>query len=283
MAEEKMMRTDPRVRLGLLEEAERELLERLRKKEKEIQILLAELKTTHELVEEAAEEIEETDFEEKTAATQLVLEEQIQAMETIKQETSDQLKRLDSTAPLIDYQTSMKETLSTATAYNTVKRLYELAYETKWSQDDAKEFFSIANAISTVQKYEFNPIITQSVDTAYSALQAVSERQQTQISSNYDANAAPQFSPDSLATTVQKYDAPAAAPSTLESAIGRPAPSQFDNIDTNRLGQGLDLKKDYKPGTAGLAPEPIKGIGDQGNAIKEDYKPPVRVKKIKVK
>ena len=170
------------MRIGLYEEAERELSIKLKQKEKELKTLLAELQTTRNLLDEAAHDREE-EQETLTLAKEKKenLEEEIQSLEQVTQNVTQELTDRNETP----YNAISQEEMTMATGYDARKDLYNLMYKTSWTSDDANRFFTISEAHRVANDYDFNPLVRENLDQTYNVIQQVVNRQQEQIKATY--------------------------------------------------------------------------------------------------
>lgn len=180
MAEQAPTKTSSQVRMGLYEEAERELLLKLKQKEKELKTLLAELHTTRNLLEEAAHDLELDELKETTQKKE-VLKKEIQNLEEVAKSVTQELVNRNQQP----YQTITQQELNLATGYDARKDLYNLLYKTRWDVDDAKRFFTITQAHHMANDYDFNPLVRENLDQTYKVIRQVVEHQQEQIKATY--------------------------------------------------------------------------------------------------
>ncbi|MCF7798574.1 hypothetical protein K9M74_01585 [Candidatus Woesearchaeota archaeon] len=175
-------KTSSRMRIGLYEEAERELLAKLKQKEKELKTLLAELQVTRNLLEEATHDREE-EQESITSAKEnkASLEEEIQSLEEVTQNVTRELLDQKQTP----YQAISQQELSMATSYNTRNDLYNLMYKTSWTPDDANRFFTITEAHRMANDYDFNPLVRENLNQTYTVIQQVVQKREEQIKATY--------------------------------------------------------------------------------------------------
>lgn len=197
MAQE-LQKTDPRVRIGMLQEAEREMLEQIQKYEEALRKLLAELRATRALIEEAHNDMESAQVE-RVQETQEEIDRQTQALEEVLassveerqvQEEEDHIVQQN----VVQYQAATDQAaqkIETAGSRQTIDRLMNLAYTDNWSQQQAQEFFTLQDTITDTMNYDLNPALRENVSQSYQALQAVRERAKNQIQQNYNPGLAP--------------------------------------------------------------------------------------------
>ncbi len=183
----KEKKTNPKIRLGLLRADERRIINSLKEKEKEIKIKLEELKAVRKLLAEVIDELEVEEYEEtlKTEIEEEITKEK-EISKSIDTLVGNVKTELGKTNEQTLYTGLKSDALAIAASENSISRLYELAYKsTSWTEDESKEFFTIQNAVVKVKDYNLSPNISKAVDTAYRALQVVSDQKGEDIKQNY--------------------------------------------------------------------------------------------------
>lgn len=183
-------KTDPFLRYNLFKEAEGKLLDDLKEHEREIKRLLAELETIRNLLEEASDDIEESEQKrlqrehEKVEKQRRALEEVVsESAETRNEESSEEAEAFaDNYTPI----TSQR--LTRAASYSTRQELYQLQGKDSWTPDDAYRFFEISDAVKTSQQYSFSVPIQENVNRTYDLIKDVAKQRRTDIENNYDSS-----------------------------------------------------------------------------------------------
>ena len=229
MVEEKIQKTDAGVRLGMLEEAKRELLSKMAEHEKNMKILLSQIKTMQRLIDEAESDMEEAN-QDKVADMQEEIEKQTEVLEEMLEQTASAKEDAkDIFGEEIDrqykggqpsYQIN-EDVLTTAASGASTSRLRELQYKSNWTQQDAADFFAIKDSVSASAQYDLNPLLRENVDETYRALNDVIEQQEKQIKQNYQTDISKQFQSQEF----------------------------FRPIDNTQQGEfsGTNVSQDYKP------------------------------------
>ena len=189
-----MKKTDAKVRLGMLEEAKRELLTKVKEQETNLKILLTQIKAMQRLIEEAQLDIEH-EAEEKVELMQEEIDKQTKVLESMLEETETAKKDAKNIfgeelnnqyeGTKSNYQIN-EDLLMTAASGASTNKLRELQYKNNWSQEDAKDFFAIKNSISASTQYDLNPFLKENVNETYNALKDVIKQQENQIQKNYN-------------------------------------------------------------------------------------------------
>jgi hypothetical protein len=183
----KEQKADPRIHLRALEKTEEELLKKLQPKEKEIRQLIEELKALRELIKATAKQVENFDVDSQTTKDN-TSKETIETLEEVVAQSSQErnnTKTQNNTSG--QYASVNAKQLTIASNFQTIDELYNLAYKSNWSTEDAKKFFDIQYAIKQTRNYEneISDIFKERVDNTYQALQQVWEKAQDQIKENY--------------------------------------------------------------------------------------------------
>ncbi|MGE0792999.1 MAG: hypothetical protein AB7V77_02325 [Candidatus Woesearchaeota archaeon] len=164
------VKIDARVHLDDLKKIEVSIVNKINELEKSIKKQLVELQITRDLIKEITDKISDGVFDEKVekeiSKSIERLEEVVKGVEVKKKEM-----KIEEQPYLL-----RKEDLALVTSYDTVKRLYDLAYKQEWTYQEAKEFAGIKYNLNKAFKEEFNPIIQNRLDNTYKALQAISEK-----------------------------------------------------------------------------------------------------------
>jgi len=182
MVEQAPQKTSSQVRIGLYEEMQRELMIRLKQKEKELKTLLAELQATRNLLEEAEHDREE---EEESLASarekRESLETEIESLEEVTKNVTSELINQNQ----IPYKTISQQELAMATSYDARNNLYTLLYKTSWTSEDANTFFAISDAHRMANEYDFNPLVRENLNQTYNVIQQVVQKREDQIKATY--------------------------------------------------------------------------------------------------
>lgn len=186
---EKIKKTNAGIRLGMLEEAKRELLSKIAEHEKNLKILITQIKTMQRLIEEAQSDREHeteekiTDMQKEIDKQTEVLEEMLEQTQTAKKDARKIIGKeinKDYKENEISYKIN-ENILITAASEASSNRLRELQYKNNWSNQDAADFFAIKDSIKASAQYELNPFLKENVDETYRALKDVIDRQEKQI------------------------------------------------------------------------------------------------------
>lgn len=198
---EEIKKTDAGIRLGMLEEAKRELLSKMAEHEKNLKILLTQVKTMQRLIEEAQSDME-NESKEKVIEMQKEIDKQTEALEEMLEQTETAKKDArEIFGEEIDKKYGGNEPsyrinediLTTAASGTSTNRLRELQYKNIWSQQDAADFFAIKDSVRATTQYDLNPLLKENVDETYRALQDVINQQEKQIKQNYQTDISKQF------------------------------------------------------------------------------------------
>lgn len=228
---EKELGKSPEFRLGTLRKEEAEVARRLREKEKEMRVLLAQLEVLRDLIEEAGHEIQDEAYQKAIEGMEKQREAQEKEVKNLDELVSESAKAVEGTSsedegPAYTAITAQKLTLATGT--KSIERLYELAYATgEWTKEESKQFFEISEAVRTSRNYDLADALKQNVDQTYKALQFVAEQKREEIDRNYNPS----------------YASPGAQP------IKQQAPSPYPTFEP------VKIKNDYKPTTTTVKKE----------------------------
>ena len=172
------MSTTEKQHYAKLREDERAILRDLAGKQKEVEILLEQLKALNKLLAEAADRMQVDEFEERIHRER---EEREQVVESIEELVQDTRTELQDDKPYVSLSADQLEVASRG-----VERLYQLSEQKNpWSPDEAKEFFTIQNAVTTSLQYTLTPGLQDAVVKTYDALKTVQEARNEDISLNY--------------------------------------------------------------------------------------------------
>lgn len=178
---------DPQMHLSALKKTEEGILKKLKPKEKEIRQLIEELKALRQLIKATGKQVEDYNNEEDEKKE---IKETIESLEEVVSESTEEIGKTDNSQKIINdqYASVSAKNLTLAANTETIDELYNLAYKSNWSQDDAKKFFDMQYAISQTRSYEseISDMFKERVDNTYQALQQVWEKAQDQIKSNYN-------------------------------------------------------------------------------------------------
>lgn len=194
MTEDEIKRTDAKIRLGLLGEAKRELLTKVKEQEKSLKILLSQVKTMQRLIEEAQSDIQAGE-KEHILKVQEEIDEQTEVLEEMLEDTKKSKKDafdVFGETPNHMYQGTNEpnyrlneNVLTMAASAASTDRLHELKYKSNWSDNDAKEFFSIYNSVKVSQDYKLNDFVQDNINQTNTVLQDVLKKQEKQIQQHY--------------------------------------------------------------------------------------------------
>ena len=172
------MSTTEKQHYAKLREDERQLLKDLAGKQKEVEILLEQLKAMHKLLAEAADRMQVDEFQEQIHRER---EEREQVVDSIEELVQDTRSELQDDKPYVSLNAEQLEMSSRG-----VERLYELSEQKNpWTPDEAKEFFTIQNAVNTSLQYTLTPGLQEAVVKTHDALKTVQEQRNEDISLNY--------------------------------------------------------------------------------------------------
>ncbi len=201
----KEIKTDPKLRFSLLKRSEEDILGKLAETEKQLKIFLAQLEATRNLLNQAANEIQEETFE-RTKTQQEKEQEEVDALEEVVAKSRDAIDKSNNKEQFSTYTSITGQRLTTATSYDSLKRLTELAYASnEWSDEESKEFFQIREALHQVRGYDLSEPLQETVEQTYQIIQLVEEKKPEQIALNYDATYAIQR-PLNLNQTIQNMN-----------------------------------------------------------------------------
>lgn len=239
----KEIKTDPKLRFSILKRSEEDILQKLAETEKQLKILLAQLTATRNLLGETEQEIEDNSYERTT--TQLKKEkEEVDALEEVVAESQEAIRKSNKKEEFSTYTSITGQHLTTATSYDSIKRLTELAYtHNEWSEEESKQFFQIRDAIHRVQGYNLSEPLQETIEQAYQAVQLVEERKPEQIALNYDSQYAMnrpneiQNKPLNLDQTIQNL-----TPQYKPQPELKPL-KEFDVKEYKPIDKRIDLKK----------------------------------------
>ncbi|MBN1175874.1 hypothetical protein JXA48_04485 [Candidatus Woesearchaeota archaeon] len=198
---EEIKKTDAGIRIGMLEEAKRELLSKMAEHEKNLKILLTQIKTMQRLIEEAQSDMEHEakekiiDMQEEIDKQTEVLEEMLDKTQTAKKDAREIFgEEIDKSYKGSEPSYRINEdVLTTAASGASSNRLRELQYKSNWSKQDAADFFAIKDSVSASAQYDLNPFLKENVDETYRALKDVISQQEKQIRQNYQTDVSKQF------------------------------------------------------------------------------------------
>lgn len=192
---EKLEKTDARVRLGMLEEAKRELQTKIQKHENDLKILIAQIKTMQRLIEEAQDDMEHEsmqhveEIQEEINNQAQVLEEMLDKTENAKKDAREIFGEEINTHYKSQSTYKINEDiLTTAASGISENRLRELQYKSNWTDKDAADFFAIRDSVTATGNYELNSFLKENVDRTYDALRDVMIQQKSQIKENYQTD-----------------------------------------------------------------------------------------------
>lgn len=181
-----LKKTDPRVRFANLREDQRSLIDKVEDHRKQIEVLLEQLKALNVLLAEAANEIEVEGFRETIHEERVQREEVIESLDDLVQDTRSTLQASRPSRDQVEYLNINAQQLSVASSTNSIERLYQLADTTRpWTEDEAKEFFSIQSAVLATRDYELSSGLQQAVDETYQAIKTIKGSRGEDIKLNY--------------------------------------------------------------------------------------------------
>jgi hypothetical protein len=192
-----------KLRFAQLRADQRELLAKVGKHQKEIEVTLQQLRALNSLLAEVIDQMEVDEYEEAIHHERQEREEVISSLEGLVQNTRQQLREQNQEASYISL---TPEQLTTAT--QGIGRLYELAEKQEgWSEDEASEFFKIQNAVNTSLQYNLSTGMQEAVQQTYEAVKTVQNLRGQDIQANYLQPAVPQPNRELLRQdNVVKYD-----------------------------------------------------------------------------
>lgn len=177
---------DPRIRFTKLKELEFTLLQNIEKKERELKIILSELKAVRILLEQALDDLSDAEAKEsqekykeqtkRIESIELIVGQAINAVKLAKAQTNDSKIKSSSVTQTYVRGAELSEIVGSVA----INRLRELAYETDWTQDDAREYQRIRDSVRRAREYNLSDVFQSSIDETYEALRLVSEMRNPQ-------------------------------------------------------------------------------------------------------
>jgi hypothetical protein len=166
---DKIIKADPRIRLDELNKIEKDVVEKIHDLERKLKLQLIELETTRELINEMKDELAENDAE---LFSSVNLDGHISKLEDV---LGDFESRKDELGIKDQKYLLRKEDLEQVTSNSTIARLYDLAKKDSWSSDEAKELAGIKYNLGKAMQEEFNPLITDRINSLYDAVKTLGE------------------------------------------------------------------------------------------------------------
>ncbi len=166
---DKIIKADPRIRLDELNKIEKDVVEKIHDLERKLKLQLIELETTRELINEMKDELAEHDAE---LFSNVNLDGHISKLEDV---LGDFESRKDELGIKDQKYLLRKEDLEQVTSNSTIARLYDLSKKDSWSSDEAKELAGIKYNLGKAMEEEFNPLITDRINSLYDAVKTLGE------------------------------------------------------------------------------------------------------------
>ena len=166
---DKIIKADPRIRLDELNKIEKDVVEKIHDLERKLKLQLIELETTRELINEMKDELAEHDAE---LFSNVNLDGHISKLEDV---LGDFESRKDELGIKDQKYLLRKEDLEQVTSNSTIARLYDLSKKDSWSSDEAKELAGIKYNLGKAMQEEFNPLITDRINSLYDAVKTLGE------------------------------------------------------------------------------------------------------------
>ncbi len=174
MVKDNIVKADPRIHLEELKKIESDIVVKIKDLEHKLKMQLLELQTTRSLMEEMINEAEEKDYEEFSEAGGKISK-NIEKLEEVISDFEDQKGELNISNSENPYALN-KENMALVTSYDTIEKLYELAAKTEWNYNDTKAFMEIRYNVGKAKEEEFNPLISNRLESVYQAVKHVSDK-----------------------------------------------------------------------------------------------------------
>ncbi len=192
----KIKSSDPQIHLENIKAQEQVLLKRLHEFERQVRILLSELKALRNIKKQATDQIEEaSEYEyeegilrrkkEREEAEQKETEsidELVGEVQTARVNESENKLYESNTSTQPIYNLPGDEQVSVASDSRTIDELYALIENQNPTAEDKNRLLEITNAVVRTRPYELNEIVSGAVDDTYAALKTVLEKRPDLVS-----------------------------------------------------------------------------------------------------
>jgi hypothetical protein len=235
---------DPRILLSSLKKAEIELLKKIKPKEKELRILIEELKALKLLISQTEKKVHSFKENIEEELEKEILEktrEELESLEQVVRESSKERSKADNDSLNDTYSSISAENILVATNPSTIKELYGLADKEYWTEEDSKTFFNIQYNLKKTITYqtEMNSLFKEQIEDAYKVLQKVQSEQENLIKQHYSPEKNPS---NTYSTNNNQQINPLVNTQTYNSKITNSQKKTFETQSSKQNNKSIENK-----------------------------------------